>query len=514
MHGGIAREALEAFRHVDKIMDLLILLVPGLQVRIHRNCPIQRDVQLLGDHLGDLIRLRVGQVEDAGYVTDDTAGSHRTERNDLNDPVPPVLPNDIVDDLLSALEAEIHIDIRHGHALRIQEAFKDQIVFERVEVRDAERVGYNGAGRTAAARSDRDSMVPGKFDVIPYNKEVIDEAHPADRVQFVRKALLHLLRHGVISFLYSFPAQFTQIRIRIVPLRHIVFRELALTERDCHVAPLRYFFRVVDRFRHKAEEFPHLIRGFHIILSALVAQTVLIHDFLSRLNAEQDVMRVHILPVCIVTVICADQRKAFLVVHPDQLAVDMLLLRDPVILQLEEKVVLPENLPVLKGSFFCPLIIPAHDCFRNLTCKAGRQADNALVIYPKQLFIDARLVIKPVDKTAGDDFHEVLIPFIVLGQKDQVIVSILSCGTFPVKAAFRGDVDLTAENRFDSLLHGLPIEIDTPVHDAVVRNCAGCHPELFDLGYIFRYFVGAVQQRIFRVDVKVGERHSASSLQK
>ena len=514
MHGGIAREALETFRHVDKIMDLLILLVPGLQVRIHRNCPIQRDVQLLGDHLGDLIRLRVGQVEDAGYVTDDTAGSHRTERNDLNDPVPPVLPNDIVDDLLSALEAEIHIDIRHGHALRIQEAFKDQIVFERVEVRDAERVGYNGAGRTAAARSDRDSMVPGKFDVIPYNKEVIDEAHPADRVQFVRKALLHLLRHGVISFLYSFPAQFTQIRIRIVPLRHIVFRELALTERDRHVAPLGYFFRVVDRFRHKAKEFPHLIGGFHIVLAALVAQAVLVHDFLSCLNAEQDVMRIHILPVSIVTVIGADQRKAFLVVHPDQLAVDVPLLRDPVILQLEEKVVLPENLAVLKGSFFCPLIVPAHDCLRDLARKAGRQADNALVICPQQLFVDAGLVIKPVDKTAGDDFHEVLIPFIVLGQKDQMIVSVLSCGTFSVKTAFRGNVDLTAEDRFDSLLHCLPIEIDAPVHDAVVRDRACCHPELFDLGYIFRYFVGAVQQRIFRVDVKVGERHSASSLQK
>ena len=61
---------------------------------------------------------------------------------------------------------------------------------------------------------------------------------------------------------------------------------------------------VLDRFRGIREELPHLLLGFYIVLSALVAHTVLIGDFLSRLDAEQDVVGLPVLGVDIVAVVC------------------------------------------------------------------------------------------------------------------------------------------------------------------------------------------------------------------
>ena len=47
---------------------------------------------------------------------------------------------DVLDDFFTLDVVEIDIDIRHRHALRVQEALEQQIVFQRVEVRDAEEI--------------------------------------------------------------------------------------------------------------------------------------------------------------------------------------------------------------------------------------------------------------------------------------------------------------------------------------------------------------------------------------
>ncbi len=219
-------------------------------------------------------------------------------------------------------------------------------------------------------------------------------------------------------------------------------------------------------------------------------------------------MGLHVLLVGVVAVVRADERKTFLLMHADELAVHMLLLRDPVVLQLEEEIFLPENVPILVRRLLRRLVVAPGDRLRDLARKAGRETDEAAVILPQNLLVDAGPVIEPVDKACGDDLHEVLVALVGLREEDQVVVALfISAALAAVEAAPRRDIDLTAQDRFDAGRRRLLVEVDAAVHDAVVRDGRGVHPELFHLGDIFLYFVRAVQERVLRVDVKVGKRH-------
>ena len=68
-----------------------------------------------------------------------------------------VLLAHVADHVLTAVDAEVDDDIRHRDTFGAKEAPEQQVVGDRIDVRDADRVGDQRAGRGAAARSDRDS---------------------------------------------------------------------------------------------------------------------------------------------------------------------------------------------------------------------------------------------------------------------------------------------------------------------------------------------------------------------
>ena len=56
-----------------------------------------------------------------------------------------VLPVDVVDDLLTALIAEIDVKIGHTDALGVQESLEDEVVADGVDVSDAYTVSRDAA---------------------------------------------------------------------------------------------------------------------------------------------------------------------------------------------------------------------------------------------------------------------------------------------------------------------------------------------------------------------------------
>ena len=66
-------------------------------------------------------------------------------------------------------------------ALGIQEALEEQVVADRIEVGDAQRVGNQAAGRRAAPRPDRNALSLGVVDEVGDDQEVSREAHLGDR---------------------------------------------------------------------------------------------------------------------------------------------------------------------------------------------------------------------------------------------------------------------------------------------------------------------------------------------
>ncbi len=154
---GVARRALEPPRDVDQLLDLRVLLVGVLERRRLVERLVQRHLEVGRDHLGDLVDLGVAHVEHAPDVAHDRLRLHRAEGDDLRHVLAPYFLRDVLDDLAAPVLAEVDVDVGRADALRVQEALEDQVVLDRVDVRDAQAVGDQAAGGRAATRADRDA---------------------------------------------------------------------------------------------------------------------------------------------------------------------------------------------------------------------------------------------------------------------------------------------------------------------------------------------------------------------
>ncbi len=61
----------------------------------------------------------------------------------------------------AAPAAEIDVDVGQADALGVEEALEEKVIFDRVDVGDAQAVGQEAAGGRAAARADGDAPATG-----------------------------------------------------------------------------------------------------------------------------------------------------------------------------------------------------------------------------------------------------------------------------------------------------------------------------------------------------------------
>ena len=119
MDRAVSGQSLQPFAHVDQAVDPFVLLIGLFEFRILVQRLFQRHIKLCRHHLGDTVHESVRQVHNAPHVAYNALGSQRTECDDLHDSVTSIFAGDIVDDFAPSLETEVHVDIGHGHALRV-----------------------------------------------------------------------------------------------------------------------------------------------------------------------------------------------------------------------------------------------------------------------------------------------------------------------------------------------------------------------------------------------------------
>ena len=187
--------------------NLFIALVQLPQLVVHLQCLVDRDIQLIRNHLRDRIDLCIRHIQHTADIADDTARRQCTECDDLYNAVLAVFSRYIVDDLRAAFEAEIHVDIRHGNSFRVQETLEQELVPHRIQLCDAKGVGNNTSGRRSSSRSDHDVVIARKFDEIPHDQEVIDVTHRFDRIKLVFQPRFQFVRRRVIPFLEAVVAE-------------------------------------------------------------------------------------------------------------------------------------------------------------------------------------------------------------------------------------------------------------------------------------------------------------------
>ena len=142
-----------------------------------------------------------------------------------------ILPVDVVDDLLTALIAEIDVEIGHTDALRVQETLEDEVVADGVDVSDAHAVGRDAARPRATSRADRDALTLGVVDVVPDDEVVVGVAHRLDDTDLVGQPVLVGLRDvGAVAALEAVPAELLEECLIVHPVRGFVIGDLGVTE--------------------------------------------------------------------------------------------------------------------------------------------------------------------------------------------------------------------------------------------------------------------------------------------
>ncbi len=85
--------------------------------------------------------------------------------------------------------AEVDVEVRHRHALGIEEALEQEPERKRVEVGDGQRPGDHRASARAAARPDWNIVRLRPFDEVGDDEEVTGEAHAGDDLELILEPL-------------------------------------------------------------------------------------------------------------------------------------------------------------------------------------------------------------------------------------------------------------------------------------------------------------------------------------
>ena len=129
------------------------------------------------NHLGQAVGFGVRHFEYAGHIADGRTGRHLAKRHDVGDTGVAILAGAILDDLAAPGILDIDVDVGHRDAIGVQETFEQQVVFQRVQVGDIERIGDDGACRRTSARPEDDTLALAPVDEILDDEEITVVAH-------------------------------------------------------------------------------------------------------------------------------------------------------------------------------------------------------------------------------------------------------------------------------------------------------------------------------------------------
>jgi hypothetical protein len=211
-----------------------------------------------------------------------------------------------------------------------------------------------------------------------------------------------------------------------------------------------------------------------------------------------------VLAVDVVDIVGGDEADAELGGEGGELRVDLFLLRQAVVLELDEEAPGAEDVDIFAGQGLGAGRVATQQQGGHLAGQATAEGDEALAVFAEKLFVDARLVVEAFGVGAGDELHEVAVACVVFGEQHEMVVGFAFDGGFFVTRAGR-DVDFAADDRFDAGLDGVFVKVDDAAHGAVVGDGDGRHAELFGAGDEPADPAGAVEETELGVVVEVDE---------
>ena len=236
---------------------------------------------LVRDQLADAVAEGVAHVQHPTDVADRRARGQGAKGDDLADRFLAVLELDVVDHAVAVGLAEVDVEVGHGHPLRIQEPLEQQLVLQRVQVGDAERIGHQRTGAGSSSWPDRAAVVLGPVDEVAHDQEVAREAHLKDGgdLEFeafpIARPLFFAHCCVGVQVAQPLPQPFVRGMAEILLRRHLAavhqrrgeVRQLRLAQHQRQAAALGDLHRIGQRRGDVREPLLHLRRGLEILLA-------------------------------------------------------------------------------------------------------------------------------------------------------------------------------------------------------------------------------------------------------
>jgi hypothetical protein len=200
----------------------------------------------------------------------------------------------------------------------------------------------------------------------------------------------------------------------------------------------------------------------------------------------------------------------------EQVAHDLLLGGDAVVLDLDEEVVPPEDVLELGGGgqssvevaglgagVLFEAVVGAEELGHQATETAGG-GDHTLRVLGQQLEVHPRLVVVALEERPRGQLHQVLVAGLVFGVEQQVI-ALVGRSYRPVEPGALGQVCLDPDHRRQVVALGRFHEVDHAVEDAVIGDP---HSRLPVLGGDTDHVLDprrTVQHRILGMEMEVSE---------
>ena len=439
--------------------------------------------QLVGNEFAQAVGFRKRELEHAGHVFDGQFCGHRSVSDDVGHFFCTIFIGHPLQHASASVVVEVHIDIRERNTVGIQEALEEEVIFNRVDVGDAQAVSHGTARGRSTPRADRDTeLLASCLDVVLHDEEVAREAHRLHDVQFKLDARVGFFVERIaVTPLRSFVSQLAEIvRLEFDAIEFVVSAEfldlgLAFFAVDDHIAVfvLREFivellfgkpfsvllfrseFRgnvevghdgamvdavdlhLVDdllgggkRFRQIGEDFVHFRLCFEPFLLRVEHARRIVDEVVGG-KADEEIVCLGIFFVGKVRVVGAnvfhaaflgELQQCFVGLHLQRVGFAVGTLRrifDFVPLEFEI-IVLSENLLEPSHRFFGALEVATQNLARNFSAQAGRRNDESLFESLEIGLVRAGLHVEAVDPRATHELDEIVVAGFVLGQDDEV----------------------------------------------------------------------------------------------
>ena len=345
----MARQALEALGDVEGARHHRILVAERLQLgfALDRLRQRHRRGRILRHQFCQLIDLAIRHLQHTADIAQHAPRLQRSEGDDLRHLIAAVALLHVVDHLAAAVLAEVDVEVRHRHALGIEEALEQQAEPNRIEIGDGQRIGDQRSGAGAAAGTDRNIVGLGPFDEVRDDQEVARIVHAVDDVDLEGETLLVVLLGGAGRQAMNLQAPREPLLGLALQLRGLLScrigaragadreaRQDRLSRLRAERAALRDLDRGGQRFRNVGEQHRHLGAG----LETMIGRELLaigLGDQLAAGDAEQRVVRFVIVIRREIRLVGRDQRQSLGIGEIDQAGLDAALLVDAVALQFD-----------------------------------------------------------------------------------------------------------------------------------------------------------------------------------